>query len=291
MSQSFFSRTRAFALGSAAIAALAVVALIGGHKAPVVAAPQTVTAVFPPQRIVSTNLCADQLVAVLADPGQIAGLGRYARDPNMSAAADVAQHLPVFGGAAEQLIAARPDLVVGMPASTAPGLAGLEPGSYRTLDVAFVTDYAGIVSAVRQVARAVGHPARGEALIAAMDADLARLPHASRPAVAAYYQRRGFLTGSGTLVDDVIRRAGVENLATRLNKPALSQMSLEEMAAAQPDFLIVESATDQVRDQGVAMLHHPALDGIPRIRMPEAWTVCGGPAYVKAVRAVAEVVS
>lgn len=289
MTHSRFSRARRVVCGAAAIAGLGLAAFAGlgrpGVEAPARAVP---AAAFPPQRIVSTNLCADQLVVALADRAQIAGLSRFARDPDMSAAAEAARGLPVFGGAAEQLMVARPDLVVGMPASAAPGLTWLEQGSARTLDLAAVNDYPGIVGAVREVARAIGHPARGEALIAAMDAELAQLPRAVTPAVAAYYQRRGFLTGAGTLVDDAIRRAGAQNLATRLGKPALSQMSLEEMAAAQPDFLIVESATDRVRDEGVAMLHHPALDGIKRIRIPEAWTVCGGPAYVKAVRAIAE---
>ena len=40
-----------------------------------------------PRRVVSFNLCADQLVLALADPGQIAGLSPYARDPGLSAAA------------------------------------------------------------------------------------------------------------------------------------------------------------------------------------------------------------
>ena len=37
-----------------------------------------------PQRIVSINLCADQLVLALADRGQIAGLTKNATDREMS---------------------------------------------------------------------------------------------------------------------------------------------------------------------------------------------------------------
>ena len=96
------------------------------------------------------------------------------------------------------------------------------------------------------------------------------------------------MTGTGTLIDEVMARAGLVNLAAKLGKPALSQVTLEEMVAARPDFLIVESATDTVRDQGTEMLHHPALAGIPRISIPQAWTVCGSPAYVRAVRGIAE---
>src|SRR3954471_22937984 len=40
-----------------------------------------------PQRVVSFNLCADQLVVSLADPGQIAALSPYARDDHLSVVA------------------------------------------------------------------------------------------------------------------------------------------------------------------------------------------------------------
>jgi iron complex transport system substrate-binding protein len=86
-------------------------------------------------------------------------------------------------------------------------------------------------------------------------------------------------------------RVGLVNLATRLGKPSLSQLSLEEMAAAHPDYLIVESASDRVVDQGTEMLHHPAIKDIPRLRIPQAWTVCGGPAYVLAAQSLARQIS
>src|SRR3546814_5799188 len=95
------------------------------------------------------------------------------------------------------------------------------------------------------------------------------------------------MTGTSTVVDDLMRRVGLVNLAGRLGKPAMSQLSLEEMIAARPDWLIVESGSEEVVDQGTEMLRHPILRAIPRIRLPQAWTVCGGPAYVDAARSIA----
>lgn len=241
-----------------------------------------------PRRIVSLNLCADQLVLALADRGQIAGLTRYAADPAMSDAAAQARGLPILRGSAEEIMAIDPDLVIGMPARRSPAIAVLKAQRYPALDIKSPDSYAAIQRSIREVAKAVGHPERGEALVARMDRELAGLPKAQRPKVAAYYQRRGYLTGTGTLIDDLMTRAGFVNLAGKLGKPSLSQMSLEEMAAARPDVLIVDTATDKVVDQGTAMMHHPVLDGIPRIGIPQAWTVCGGPAYVKAARAMAK---
>ncbi len=242
----------------------------------------------PPRRIVSLNLCADQYLLALADPTQIVALTRFARDPNMSAAASAARSMPVSRGGAEDVLMLRPDLVIASPFRRQTVTAVLAGRNVATLDLPPADSYAEIVTQVRQVAAAIGHRDRGETLIRRMDTTLARLPRAPGGGrTAAYYQRRGFLTGTGTLVDELMQRLGLANLATRLGKPALSQLSLEQMALARPDYLIVESATDRVTDQGTEMLHHPILDGIPRLRIPEAWTVCGGPAYVRAAQSLA----
>jgi iron complex transport system substrate-binding protein len=241
-----------------------------------------------PERIVSLNLCADQLLLVLADRKQIAGLTRNADDPELSAEAAKARGLPILSASAEEILAIDPDLVIGMPASRSAAIGALQSQNYRTLDLKSATSLKDITDAIRDVAAATGHPERGEALVARMEADLAAIPSRGQGKIAAYYQRRGYMTGTGTLIDDLMQRAGLVNLAAKLGKPPLAQVSLEEIVAARPDYLIVESATDRVRDQGTEMLHHPALDGIARISIPQSWTVCGGPAYVKAARGIAK---
>lgn len=241
-----------------------------------------------PERIVSLNLCADQLVLALADRDQIAGLTRNAAKTDMSAQAARANGLRILSNSAEQILEIDPDLVVGMPARRSAAIGVLKGQGYRTLDLKTADTLDQIKVSIRDTAAAVGHPARGEALIARMDADLANIARPGRGRVAAYYQRRGFMSGTGTLIDDLMTRVGLVNLAGKLGKPALSQLSLEEMVAAQPDFLIVESATDRIADQGTEMLHHPAIAHIPRISIPQAWTVCGSPAYVLAARGMAE---
>ena len=55
----------------------------------------------PAPRIASMNVCTDQLVLSLADPGQILGLSRYARDDWQSFAAGDARKFPVLSGGFE----------------------------------------------------------------------------------------------------------------------------------------------------------------------------------------------
>lgn len=268
---------------------LAVAVLLGGAGLLWAASPAPpAQAPAVPQRIVSINLCADQLVLALADRSQIAGLTKNATDAEMSGEAAKARGLPLLSNSAEQILAIEPDLIVGMPASRSAALRALPQQTYPLLDLATANTLDEIHTSIRQTAVAVGHPERGDALIARMQGELAGLPKPGKGRVAAYYQRRGYMTGTGTLIDELMARVGLVNLAGKLGKPPLSQLSLEEMVAAQPDYLIVESATDIVTDQGSEMLHHPALKDIPRISVPQAWTVCGSPAYTQAARSMAD---
>jgi len=238
-----------------------------------------------PRHIVSLNLCADQFLVRLADPAQIAGLTRLSHLPNMSPIAAEAARFPTMSASAEALLAAQPDLVLtGWPGQAdAAGRAGLKA---RILVVPPANSYADIVGQVRLIASAVGHPERGEALIRRMDAELATIPKAGRGRIAADYQRRGYLSGAGTLMDDMMTRVGLRNLATELGLPPLSNLPLEQFVARRPAFLI--TGTGKARDLGSAMLEHPAIAGIPRLRLPGYFADCGTPSYPKAIRLLSD---
>ncbi len=244
----------------------------------------------PPRRIVSLSLCADQYLVLLADPGQIAALNRFSQNRGMSWAYERAKGFRVTRGGAEDLMTLRPDLVFTSGFGTPTALEVLRRRQIRTVELGRAEDYPAIERSVRQVAAAVGHPERGEALIKAMRAQLAALGQPpGRARVAAYYQRRGYLTGQGTLVDEMMRRAGLVNLAGRLGRPMLSYLSIEQMARARPDFLLVEQK-GVVRDRGTEMLEHPLLRRVVpdsrRILLPEALTTCAGPSYPDAMAAL-----
>ena len=84
--------------------AVATLAMLSGAIAP------TLAVALP--RIASMNVCTDQLLIPLADPEQILGLSRYARDRFESWAADDAQRYRILSGGAEDILVLRPDVVV-----------------------------------------------------------------------------------------------------------------------------------------------------------------------------------
>jgi iron complex transport system substrate-binding protein len=237
-----------------------------------------------PAPIVSLNLCADQLLLALADRRQIGAVTVYAADPAMSAAAGAARGVPTTRGSAEELLTLAPRLILAAPYQVA-AKALLLPGT-RMIAVPEANDTAAIIINLTTVAAAVGHYERAAPLVAQLRATVPP-PGAARGPVVAQYQRGGYLTGTGTLVDDLLRRAGLRNLATELHRPPLSRLSLEEIIAANPDYLLIERRTGPGGDRGAALLDHPALahafPAARRLYLDGALTVCGGPAYPLAV--------
>ena len=268
------------------VIAIAALALLGAAPPP--QSPSSVA----PKRVVSLNMCADQLLVALADPGQIVALTEWARDPELSSVAVQARAFAFTHRTAEEVMALHPDLVIGAPFRTKTVLAPLKANGVRMVELPRGEGVEGIAASITTIADAVGHPERGRAMIAGMHRDLARIgPPPGRGRVAAYYQRNGFLTGTGTRVDDMMQRVGLVNLAGKLGRPALSRLSLEEMALARPDFLVMDSGVRDVADRGTAALHHPILDAaVPpsrRFYIPQSLTVCGTPGFAKAVAMLA----
>lgn len=242
-----------------------------------------------PSRIVSLNLCADAFVVALADRAQIAALTRYARNPDMSLIAKEAASLPYTRGNAEELLRLHPDLVITSGYSHAEFLPILQKRHVKIIDLPLANSVQDIIEQIRIIAFAVGYPERGEAAIRKMASELQKLPPPrGRNRTAAYYQRQGYLSGKGSLIDDMMKRVGLKNLANGLNKGALSRLSLEEIVTYHPDFLIMGQKSYRTQDIGSQMLQHPllkkALPASHRLILPAPLTLCGSLHYPDAIK-------
>ena len=253
--------------------------------------PQALGAAEPPQRIVSINLCADELLLTLADPAQIAGLSTYATDPVMSFTAEQAKAFRHDVAEAEQVVELDPDLVLAGRFTKRATREMLTRLGYRIVLLDAVKSVDESVAQIRTIAALVGHPERGEALAADIEAARQRaatagMTAAERP-TAAVYQRRGYVSGGDTLAGELLSIAGFANGGGALAGERGGFVPLERIVADPPDFIVVASASRRAEDQGSALLAHPALaDLYPpgrRIVLPERLTVCGGPSLPAAL--------
>lgn len=242
---------RRFSRAAAALLGIALAALPAG-------------AAGRPARVVSINLCADQLVLRLADRAQIASVSWLAAEPRRSAMARAVGDLPLNRGTAEEVIRHDPDLVIAGRHSARPAVAALRRLGHRVLDLDLPADFAAVGAQIRRVARALGQPARGAALIATMERRLARLkpPAARRDArrpVAVFYQPYGFASGPGSFEHALLTAAGFDNLARRLGLGALGHVPLERLIAARPDVIVNWSGADARPSLARDTYRHPAL--------------------------------
>src|ERR1700724_4329669 len=152
--------------------------------------------------IVSMNVCTDQLLITLADPEQILGLSRFARDIWASFAADEARHYPILSGGAEDVLVLKPDVVVASLFDKRSTRELLKANGLHLAEFAVPQNLAEAKIQIREMGEIAGHPDRAAAEIARLDAALVR----ARQAVAdRHYRvlpltRRGWVAGSDSFL-------------------------------------------------------------------------------------------
>ncbi len=260
-----------------------------------------------PQRIVSINLCTDQLLLDLVSRERIQALSHLAADPNVSAAHAAARGLPTTRGEAEAVLGFDPDLVLAGTFSTPATVALLERIGRRVVKVGVASDLDGVRSSVRQVAEAVGEPERGEAVVATFDRRIAAaaakasapggaqtadgLRGGGRPA-ALTYQVNGLASGSGSLMDAALAAAGLRNHARTVGLGAGGSLPLEALLVMPPDLLVLSGPVDEYRTVVADNLRHPALAALrratPSLVLPWRTWLCGTPNIAGAIEQLAE---
>jgi iron complex transport system substrate-binding protein len=246
----------------------------------------------PPKRVVSLNPCLDGILLEVADPSQIAALSHYSRNPSQSAVAFAARRYPFTWGSAEEVVALRPDLVLtgGMGAMALTNV--LPRLNIRQASFTAPATVEESIAQVQQVAALVGRPERGEALAGRIRAALAAAaPPPGEPRLRALvYEYHGMASGPGTLMDELMRRAGFENLAAAYGLRQTGDLPLELLAANPPQVLLAGRLAPGEPSWADRVLSHPALAALaPRMRrasFPETLMFCGGPSIVPALAAL-----
>jgi iron complex transport system substrate-binding protein len=242
-----------------------------------------------PQRIVSLNMCVDELLLRLAQPRNIASVTWLSRDAGNSNVAELAARVPVNHGLAEEIIPLRPDLVIAGVYTARPAVAMLKRTDIPVVEVGVPKSLAEVRQQIRDIAALIGEREKGESVVGAMDASLAALPSPSgrvRPR-AIVLNPNGATVGKGTLVDEVMTRAGLTNVAAELAIDNYGQIPLETVVASAVDVLILSASRDGPPALATEILRHPVLSALsdrPRlVVMPGRLWNCGGPAVVEAI--------
>ena len=223
----------------------------------------------------------------LARPDQVVSVTVLARNAARSAESTIAASVPVNHGAAEEIAALKPDLVLADGFSDPATVALLRRLQIQVLVLSDPSDFTGIEENVRRVALALDAVDKGEAVIAEMDSVLgAQTAAVSNRPIVAVTEPGGYTQGAGTLIDEAIFRAGGISLGRRLGIRGYASLPLERLVAAHVDLMVVpgESNADSL---SAAALRHPAIRArfakTARLVIPGNLTDCATPASARMV--------
>jgi len=246
----------------------------------------------PLPRVMSLNVCTDQLVLALADPGQILSLSALSDDADLSFHSRAAAAYAKNRGLAEEVFLVRPDIVVTGTYSLHNTTQLLRHVGTRveTFDYAQTLD--SVPGAVRRMGEILGQEARAEAVAAAYEAELKALsaPQAADAPTAIIYEQNGVVLGSGTLADSVLKAAGFRNLAAERGYEGMVPYPLELLVRERPDLVLLASPYPGGPSLADQFVEHPAISSLKSLRRkgiaPRGSWACAGPFTIEAARAL-----
>jgi len=242
-----------------------------------------------PARVVSINVCTDQLAMLIAGEGQLRSVSHLATDPHSSAMAGEAAAYSTNHGLAEEVFLMRPDLVLAGSYTARATVELLRRLGFRVEQFTPASDFDDVRNDIERIGRLLRREEKAAELVAGLDAglaELATLPSSRRSAIS--WSSNSYATGAGTLSDAVMQVAGLRNIAAERGVVGGARVPLEALLAAQPD-LVVTGATAYDRPAlAQENFSHPAFvaftQGRGRVAVPDPLWICGAPFTLEAAR-------
>lgn len=250
-------------------------------------APLTAQSDTRPLRVVSMNLCTDQLAMLVAGKGQLYSVSALASDPRSSAMVDQAGSYETNHGLAEEIYLMQPDLVLAGKFSARATVDMLKRLGIPVaiFNAAYSLD--DVRARLTQMGEVLGQQNRAAGLITDFDQRLAnyRQDRTHSPRVALYYAN-GYTSGDKTLAGQILQAAGLTNIAAEAGFASGGLMPLEVLAMANPDTVITSrpypaaSRADEIKDHPVITALRGAVSG-PSLTDHD-W-ICGTPFVLRAI--------
>ena len=246
-----------------------------------------------PARVVSMNVCTDQLAMLLAADGQLLSLSPLAIDPRISGMAEEAKAYHINSARAEEVYLMQPDLVLAGQYTARAAVDMLERLGVPVVRLKAVQSLADIPLRLAEIGEALGQSDKAAQLTARFEADLAALQPAegvARPRVI-HYGANGYTLGKNTLTDDMIAAAGFTNIASEMGVMYGAAMPLELLAMSAPD-LVITSKLYAGASRAEAVAQHPVVAAVAAPAQPTQLTSrdwgCGTPLVLRAIKELAQ---
>lgn len=241
----------------------------------------------PAQRVVSMNLCTDQLAMLIAAPGQIESVSFLASEKGTSMLIEEAAQYRPNHGQAEEVFLMQPDLVLAGTYTAQATVGLLKELGFRVEQFEPENSFDDVRTNLVRMGKLLGREQRAAELVAELDKGLAELAAAKGPPKnAALYYANSYTSGSGTLADAIVKAAGLDNLGEQLGFKGMARLPLELLVYADPDLIIEGDSQYSAPALAKENFSHPALQGLSGriVKISDEYTICGAPFTLEASR-------
>lgn len=250
----------------------------------------TNTGALTPKRVVSMNLCTDQLAMLLAGPGQLLSVSNLTLETEGSVMVEEAQKYKINYGLAEEVFLMKPDIILAGFYTTRSSIALLQRLGFRVEIFPLAHSFDDIRNNIKKMGNLLNRNERADELIRDFDNALAnfKVDKTTPAPLAALYYANSYTSGSNTLANDIVTAAQFKNLSSHLNLKGFRRFPLELLIYNTPDLIVTSQKWSDAPALAQQSLQHPALVHLQKqsglFPLADKYWICGTPFVTEAVR-------
>jgi iron complex transport system substrate-binding protein len=250
-----------------------------------------------PQRVMSLNMCTDQLLLQLLPPNRITSVTYLSRASYRPLISAEAAHVAINYNSPEEVLAQRPDLVISGNVFSPGARAVFRRAGIALLEVPFANGFEDIRSITRSIGRAVGEEENANALLRRMDATLAELrASAPNPRITVLgWDAGGNVPGPATLFGEILAAAGATNVAEKTSDSLVydsyTNFDLEQLVTLNPQAVLHSGSLADRPDTLNQKIQHRVVRSLfagRELTYPEILYRCGLPQSADAAKTLRE---
>ena len=247
-----------------------------------------------PKKIISFDLCVDQLLLGIVPKEKIAAVTFLTSDENYSTMSWEYKGLPITGGSVEDVFKYKADLVLVGEFEPAAKVRLMKNLGFNVHVIPLALSVSNLRQTILKIGQLTGHEENATKLIRHFNKELQDLGGEANPEGKGRKSRAIFLAarrhtqGKNSVVNTLFDISGYQNIALETGHEEGGFVGLEQLIDAAPDLIMIGKAKTDAPSLATGVLSHPALRDLARNRqqvdMEQKYLLCLTPGILEAAR-------
>ena len=191
--------------------------------------------------VTSLNLCTDQLVFEVADFNQIISLTYLSSNEKLSTISTKVKNIKKNRGIIDEIIIDNPDIIFSSKGNFKLQNNILKKLNYKIVELPIIKTFDDLRNQIRVISYNLHQPEKGDEIIKNINYVLNKTKqNQKKQKNILVLNPNGYTSGTKTLLNEIILKAGHVNEAANLGISGFGKLSLEKLAIANPDILIFD---------------------------------------------------